>query len=134
RCPGRGVGMLAPAGGSGGSGAALGGSAGASGAGGSAGGAAAPGEPSGGAAGGALGGAGGAAAAPVEPPLCERYCDTIMAACTGDNEQYASPMACREVCDLLRPGEPGEFVGNTVECRLARAELARATGEPGSYC
>jgi hypothetical protein len=70
----------------------------------------------------------------VEPPLCERYCDTIAAACTGDNEQYASPMACRAVCALLDPGERGNFSGNSIECRLARAQLAQATGEPASYC
>jgi hypothetical protein len=38
------------------------------------------------------------------------------------------------VCAALDPGEPGGFSGNTVECRLARAELAQATGEPGEYC
>lgn len=124
RCAGRTLSQLTPAG-SGGSTAGAGGLAAAAGNGGDA-----------GAAGGGmleLGGAGGASA-PVEPPLCERYCDTIMSACTGENEQYASPMACRAVCGLLAPGSPGAFGENSVECRLARAELARATGEPASYC
>jgi hypothetical protein len=85
-------------------------------------------------------GASGAGGAPMmmepEPsePLCERYCNAVAAACTGENEQYASPAACREVCAALEPGEPGGFSANTVECRLARAELAQATGEPGEYC
>lgn len=68
-----------------------------------------------------------------EPSLCERYCSTVAGACTGEHEQYASAMACLNVCSLLEAGEPG-LTGNTVECRLARAELARDTGEPGNYC
>jgi hypothetical protein len=129
RCAGRSVGMLMPSAGSGGSLQA----AGAAGNGGAAGNAGAAGR--GGAGGGDRGGAGGAPETDVpEPPLCERYCDTIAAACTGDNEQYASPMACRAVCALLEAGEPGDFSGNTVECRLARALLARGTGEPAFYC
>jgi hypothetical protein len=68
------------------------------------------------------------------PSLCERYCNTVAAACPEPNEQYASPGACRSVCEKLTPGKPGDSLVNTVECRLARAELARATGEPETYC
>jgi hypothetical protein len=82
--------------------------------------------------GGAAAGAGGSAT--VEAPLCERYCNTVAAACTGENEQYASIGACLNVCALLEPGADGAFMGNNVECRLSRAELAQATGEPASYC
>jgi hypothetical protein len=71
---------------------------------------------------------------PAELSLCERYCNTIATACPAPNEQYASPGACRAVCAKLDPGEPGDFGENTVECRLGRAELARDTGEPGTYC
>jgi hypothetical protein len=78
------------------------------------------------------GGAGGSAAAEI--PLCERYCNTVAAACTDENEQYASIGACLAVCALLDPGAAGAFMGNNVECRLARAQLAQATGEPASYC
>lgn len=94
-----------------------------------------------GAAGGSAGGAGGDAGAAgsvgmeaPEAPLCERYCDAVAAACTGNDEQYASPMACRAACALLPEGEQGDVTGNSVECRLARAELARATGESAVYC
>jgi hypothetical protein len=130
RCTGSSVGTLLPAAGSGGSG--VGGSAG-SGVGGSAGAAGSLGSA------GAGGDSAGAGGAPVteERPLCERYCDTVAAACTGANEQYASPMACRAVCALLEPGVPmevGKEMGNTVECRLARAALAQGTGEASGYC
>jgi hypothetical protein len=87
----------------------------------------------GGSAGGGAAGAGGSAPAVEEAPLCERYCNTVAAACTGENEQYASIGGCLNVCALLEAGEEGT-IGNTVECRLARAELAQATGEPASYC
>ena len=129
RCAATSVGMLTPGGTGGaappGNAAGTGGGADAAGSGGSA-----------GVAGSAFAGAGGASPTDeiVEPSLCERYCDTIMSACTGDYEQYASPMACVAVCNLLEPGTPGGFGANTVECRLARADLARATGEPASYC
>jgi hypothetical protein len=82
---------------------------------------------------GGVAGAGGSAPAVEEAPLCERYCNTVAAACTGDNEQYASIGACLAVCALLDPGDD-VALGNTVECRLARAELAQTTGEPASYC
>jgi hypothetical protein len=79
------------------------------------------------------GGVGGSAPVVVRP-LCDRYCETIAASCTEENEQYASPAACQAVCSRLEPGTPGSFTGNTVECRLARAELGGATGEPQNYC
>ncbi|HTV22326.1 MAG TPA: hypothetical protein VMG12_26745 [Polyangiaceae bacterium] len=128
RCTNTSVGMLTPVGGSGGRGVMTGGSSGNGGSAVAAG--------SGGAAGGNVAGAGGAPTMeePVEESLCERYCDTVAAACTGDNEQYASLMACTAVCNLLDAGEPGDLNNNTVECRLARAELAQATGEASSYC
>ena len=82
------------------------------------------------------GGTGGSPPAdgPEEQSLCDRYCATIAESCSGENEQFASPAACLAVCEKLPPGAPGDFAGNTIECRLARAELARATGEPQNYC
>ena len=38
------------------------------------------------------------------------------------------------MCNRLEPGSPGDFTGNTVECRLARAGLAQRTGEAADYC
>jgi hypothetical protein len=78
------------------------------------------------------GGSGGAA--PIEAPLCDRYCETVATACTGANEQFASLDACLAVCERLDPGSPGDVAGNTVECRLARAQLAERTGEASNYC
>jgi len=89
-----------------------------------------------GGAGGSAMAAAGAAGAPGAVPgsLCQRYCDTVASACAGAFEQYASPAACQAVCELLDPGTPGDTDGNSVECRLTRAQLADTTGEPGNYC
>ncbi len=92
---------------------------------------------SGGARGSGLGGAvasGAGGAAGSDELLCARYCDLVAANCSGVNQQYASPAACRAVCDLLDPGRPGDLSGNTVSCRLRQAELAASTGEPLNYC
>lgn len=140
RCTGAIVNPLQPTGGSGGA-AMVPGVAGAAGTGGvTAAGAAGTAGTAGVEAAGASGAAGAAGAgATVEPPtevgptLCERYCSTIATACTGTNEQYASPAACLAVCAQLDPGVAGG-VGNTVECRLGRAELARDSGEADNYC
>jgi hypothetical protein len=108
------------AGGSGGSGiSTLGGAAGAGGAG------------AGGAGAGGMAGGGGGV---NEPPLCEQYCDRVQTACVDAIRQYASREACLAVCALLEPGAAGVATGNTVRCRLARAQLAAGTGEPGMYC
>lgn len=98
---------------------------------------------SGGAGGGAMAasaGAAGTGSMPVDPvvqratPLCLDYCDTVMASCTGMNQQYASQQVCLLACELMDPGAPGATTGNNVTCRLSRAELAAATGEPANYC
>jgi hypothetical protein len=84
----------------------------------------------GGGAGGTAGGGGGG----NEPPLCEQYCDRVETACVDAIRQYASRDACLAVCALLDPGPAGTATGNTVRCRLAQAQLAAGTGEPGMYC
>ena len=116
------VGTAAAGGSAGGDGAAVAGTGGA-----------VAGGSGGGGAGGASAGAGGGTAI-IEAPLCERYCDTVATACTGTNEQFASLDACLAVCERLDPGSPGDVAGNTVECRLARAQLAQRTGEAANYC
>jgi hypothetical protein len=67
-------------------------------------------------------------------PICDRYCDTVQANCTGDNEQYVSKAVCMKICARLDPGQPGDDVGNTVNCRLHYAESAVTAGEPASNC
>lgn len=89
---------------------------------------------------GAMAGAAGSTSMAVDPavqratPQCLDYCDTVMSACTGMNQQYASQIACLLVCELLPAGTAGSTAGNNVACRLSRAELAATTGEGANYC
>ena len=69
----------------------------------------------------------------VASPLCKQYCDTVMNACTGQNEQYVSMDACLSVCAFLPEGEPG-VIDNIVQCRLEVAQIAQVNPEVGEYC
>jgi hypothetical protein len=66
--------------------------------------------------------------------LCNEYCNTVEANCTGEFDVYTSPDTCRGVCSALQPGEPGVAVGNTIHCRLANAKAAESTQEFGQHC
>jgi hypothetical protein len=85
-----------------------------------------------GSAGSGAAGSSGAASLP-DVPLCDRYCAAVQANCDDANKQFASLEACAAVCATLDAGTPG-VLGNTVECRLARANLAGTTGEVSEYC
>jgi hypothetical protein len=72
------------------------------------------------------GGAGG------EAPICEQYCEAVMAGCTGEFAVYGDEAACHAVCAAMPLGNPGDAGGNTVECRLTHAKSA--SSEPSFYC
>lgn len=68
-----------------------------------------------------------------EPPtVCERYCDAVEAGCSGLFAVYTSRETCLAVCSALPEGEPGDTSGNSVQCRLRAAQLAR--DEVSHYC
>jgi len=85
-------------------------------------------------------GAAGSSSMPVDPivarasQLCLDYCGGVQASCTGKSAQYASQVACLAVCEQLPPGTAGATTGNSVQCRLGRAQLAATTGEAANYC
>jgi hypothetical protein len=64
---------------------------------------------------------------------CQSYCESVMAACIGDNAVYTSPEHCLRVCSKLDPGDPNEPVGNTVACRARQAQIAKVS-EPEETC
>jgi hypothetical protein len=66
--------------------------------------------------------------------LCDNYCDTVSANCSGNFEQYVSKAVCMKVCARLDPGQPGDDSGNTVNCRLHFAESAGLAGEQQTNC
>jgi hypothetical protein len=92
-----------------------------------------------------LGSTGGAAGEeleelPANAPLCERYCQVVMAACAEEPDgtsfqQYDSKLTCLRQCEMLEPGEPGAESGNSVECRLTSARVAQDfSGERSTAC
>lgn len=64
---------------------------------------------------------------------CQSYCDTVMAACVGENAVYATQAHCLAICAKLAPGDSNEPVGNTVACRLRQAKIAQ-NSEPEETC
>lgn len=66
------------------------------------------------------------------PTSCEQYCDAVEASCSGVFAVYTSRKTCLAVCNALPEGEPGDTSGNSVQCRLHAAELAR--DEASHYC
>lgn len=65
-------------------------------------------------------------------PLCNEYCDEVMANCTGGDAVYGSRLSCINTCNALPPGLEAEPLGNTVECRLRKAK--NASSAPGEEC
>lgn len=74
------------------------------------------------------------AAPPPQPvPSCEKYCTTVLQACSGDQAQYASKAECVALCERLPVGEPGEQDTNTLACRAIYAGTP-AKSDPAKYC
>jgi hypothetical protein len=67
-------------------------------------------------------------------PLCERYCDAVMANCTSDRAVYTTRDICLAVCATLPPGKEGDDGTNSVECRLRHALVIPQVGEPAAEC
>jgi hypothetical protein len=55
---------------------------------------------------------------------CARYCNTIMANCTGPNQQYRDMLNCMKACSFMPAGVPTDVDVNTVACRTNRAAMA----------
>lgn len=67
---------------------------------------------------------------PVEA-TCEEYCATIGANCTGAALEY-QPTFCPGICAQMAKGHVGDTSGDTVGCRLTKAQLAAT--DPTTYC
>lgn len=80
----------------------------------------------------AVAGAGGEAGAPAAPTLCEQYCSAVTDNCTGAFTVYTSYATCLAVCARLPEGTAGARTGNSVQCRLRAAQVAKE--EVPHYC
>lgn len=77
-------------------------------------------------------GAGGEAGESGAPTLCERYCSAVTDNCTGAFTVYTSFATCLAVCARLPEGTEGARTGNSVQCRLRAAHVAKE--EVPHYC
>ncbi len=74
------------------------------------------------------------------PSLCDRYCDTVLAACGRDEDGtnyavYDSRFTCMAQCGWLDPGAAVAQAGNSVNCRLSSALVAlQFPGERATAC
>lgn len=78
------------------------------------------------------GDAAGAGGAGELPSLCEQYCTAVTDSCTGAFAVYTSFDTCLAVCAAMPEGAPGDRNGNSVQCRLRAALVAR--DEVPHYC
>lgn len=63
----------------------------------------------------------------AEPTLdCDTYCDLIQSACTGQNQQFASPEACHGMCATYPPGTLFDDTSDTLGCRIHLLLQSRA--------
>lgn len=73
--------------------------------------------------------------AELDSDLCALYCETIMANCQGEFEQYTQSRICDVYCGTLPLGEVGDETGNSVACRLHHAQqIEELGGEEISLC
>lgn len=66
--------------------------------------------------------------------LCQLYCDTFFANCTGPLNPYTDEAECLAVCAMWEPGMEGDFSGDTVWCRLTNAQYAKDAMNPDYHC
>src|SRR5438046_2142704 len=50
-------------------------------------------------------------------PDCTTYCNLIMAACTGSNQQFSTMANCMHSCSAVPVGASSDATGNTLGCR-----------------
>jgi hypothetical protein len=74
-------------------------------------------------------------ARPVLPFTPQAYCDTIQAACTGDNQQYPNVNQCLATAAGFPMGTSStEMTGDTLGCRIYHAQNAMITGDVATHC
>jgi hypothetical protein len=69
------------------------------------------------------------------PPVmltCQSYCQGIIAACTGANNQYDTMPNCLASCAAYPMGALNDQSGNTLGCRISHTMLAQS--DPATHC
>lgn len=65
-------------------------------------------------------------------PTCSQYCTTIMANCTGSNQQYTTLANCMASCMAMPVGTSSDSSGDTLGCRINHATFAKM--DPVTHC
>jgi hypothetical protein len=78
-----------------------------------------------GTAGGGNPGTGGTPPVGASVAVCTNYCTTIMANCTGPNQQYADVANCMKVCSYIPAGSTADNGVDTIGCRNNAAIAAK---------
>ena len=65
---------------------------------------------------------------------CSIYCDLAIANCIGDNTLYSDVQTCAATCSTFPPGNPGDNMADSVECRIYHARVAAESGDPVVHC
>lgn len=63
---------------------------------------------------------------------CATYCTSLMATCTGANQQFTGMDQCLNSCKAYPVGTAADQSGNTLGCRTYHA--ANAKGDPATHC
>lgn len=70
---------------------------------------------------------------PAGDVTCESYCKDVLATCTGENVQYASPEECVRLCAKFPTGTLGDKAEGTLACRAYHASTTART-DPPTWC
>jgi hypothetical protein len=78
-------------------------------------------------------------AASVDPSLadgggtpCDSYCASVMANCTGANQEYLDSATCLAMCRHFEPGVSGDTTQDSLACRTYHAGAAAT--DPDFHC
>jgi hypothetical protein len=63
---------------------------------------------------------------------CESYCATVMANCTGTNQEYLDVGTCLAMCQHFEPGVTGDTTQDSLVCRTYHAGAAAT--DPSFHC
>jgi hypothetical protein len=66
--------------------------------------------------------------------VCTKYCNAIMTACTGANQQYSDMANCLKVCSYMQAGQPTDTSGDSASCRANKVSPAPAATALQSAC
>jgi hypothetical protein len=68
----------------------------------------------------------------TQPLTCDTYCRTIMANCTGLQQEYLNADICKAMCQHFELGLPDDTTEDSLSCRIYHANSAKES--PTVHC